>query len=118
MQAIITRYLGPTDHRGSRIKATAQAGSVTLEWDDRLNVEVNHDRAALALANKFGWIRDGWDLESGGLPDGSGNVYVLTRGAALASAVLTWARMPEEHGGNPYSMPMVKLAEKISPDVH
>jgi hypothetical protein len=32
-QAIVTRYLGATDYRGARVKATAYAGSVTLPWD-------------------------------------------------------------------------------------
>ena len=36
MQAIETRYLGPTNTRGSRIKATAAAGSITIHYDDAL----------------------------------------------------------------------------------
>jgi hypothetical protein len=53
MQAIQTRYL--TNVRGSRVKAFAEAGSVTLSWDHRLNPEGNHQAAAEALANKLGW---------------------------------------------------------------
>ena len=30
MQAIEMQYLGPTNFRGARIKATAQAGSITI----------------------------------------------------------------------------------------
>ena len=33
-QAIVTKYLGPTKSRGSRVKATASAGSITLAWND------------------------------------------------------------------------------------
>lgn len=29
-QAIVTKFLGPTNYRGSRVKATCQAGSVTI----------------------------------------------------------------------------------------
>lgn len=55
MQAITTRYIGARNVRGSRVKATASAGSVTLTWDDSLNSEQNHLAAAQALANKFNW---------------------------------------------------------------
>ncbi len=54
-QAITTKYIGPTNYRGSRVKATASAGSVTLEWDDELNTSANHASVAQALCNKFGW---------------------------------------------------------------
>jgi len=56
MQAITTKYLGPTDHRGSRIKATTEAGSKTYDWDAELGVEDNHRKAALRLALHLGWI--------------------------------------------------------------
>lgn len=74
MQAIITKYIGPTNVRGSRVKATAQAGSVTLEWDDALNRDDNHMAAAKALATKLGW--DYGEFIAGTLPDGC-DVWVL-----------------------------------------
>ena len=55
MQAIKTKYLGPTDHRGSRLKATASGGSVTIPWDYELDTEGNHRYAALALCDKLQW---------------------------------------------------------------
>lgn len=76
-QAIVTRYLGPTDHRGARVKASAQAGSVTVSWDDALDTDQNHERAAMALAKRYGWGEAWWI--PGGMPDGSGNVYVCAR---------------------------------------
>jgi hypothetical protein len=54
-QAITTKYLGPTNVRGSRVKASAAAGSITLHWDDSKNSDGNHIAAAEALAIKFGW---------------------------------------------------------------
>jgi hypothetical protein len=72
-QAIVTHYIGPTNYRGSRVKATCAAGSITLGWDHSLNSEQNHDAAAKALANKFDWVGE-W--HSGGLPDNRGNCYV------------------------------------------
>ncbi len=76
-QAIVTKYLGPTNFRGSRVKASAQAGSVTVSWDDALDSDANHTRAAEALANKFGWPGA---FCAGGSPDGKGNVYVICEG--------------------------------------
>lgn len=73
MQAITTKYLGPTNRRGSRIKATCQARSITVPCDDRLNSELNHRQAARALADKLGWSGR-WI--GGGLPNG-GYVYLL-----------------------------------------
>jgi hypothetical protein len=73
MQAITTKYIGPTNFRGSRVKATCQARSVTIDWDDGLNSDDNHDAAAQALAHKLDW-NGKWF--GGGLPGGKGNCYV------------------------------------------
>jgi hypothetical protein len=72
-QAITTRYIGPTNHRGSRVKATAAAGSIIMGWDSSLGSDENHAKAAEALANKFKW-RGAWF--GGGMPNGRGNVFV------------------------------------------
>ena len=77
MQAIVVKYLGPTKKHGSRYKATAQAGSVILEADDRLNEEENARAACDALLHKLEWHKDNgirgfrttW--VSGLLPNGS-----------------------------------------------
>jgi hypothetical protein len=67
MQAIITKFFGPTNVRDSRVKATAAAGSVILDWDHALNPEQNHCAAAKALAAKFNWTGD---YHGGGLHSG------------------------------------------------
>jgi hypothetical protein len=54
-QAIRTRYHGPSDVRGSRIVARAEAGSVTVGYDHSLNLSENHAAAARVLIAKFGW---------------------------------------------------------------
>jgi hypothetical protein len=61
MQAILTKFLSPNDRHGPRIRAFADAGSVTVIWDDELDVYENHERAAGTLAQKLGWVawRDG-----------------------------------------------------------
>jgi hypothetical protein len=73
-QAIVTKYFGPTNHRGSRVRATAHSGSLMMIWDDSLSSDANHDRAARQLADKFNWRGD---LIAGGLPGGDANVYVF-----------------------------------------
>lgn len=77
LQAIVTKYLGPTNSRGSRIKATAAAGSVTIGYRHSLNSDANHLEAAAALARKYGWTGR---YVGGGVPDGSGCVFVADTG--------------------------------------
>jgi len=72
MQAIVTKYLGPTNRRGPRVKATAQAGSLTFDRYRVKNRDANRDAAASTLCVKLGWF-GGW--YRGQLPDGN-NVYV------------------------------------------
>ena len=54
-QAVETKFLGPTNRAGSRIKAIAEAGSITLDWDYELNPAENHIKAAELLCAKFNW---------------------------------------------------------------
>lgn len=55
MQAIQTKYLGPSNSHGSRIKATCQAKSITRARDYHLNGEDDHRRVARELAQEMGW---------------------------------------------------------------
>ncbi len=72
-QAIVTKYIGPSNTKGSRIKARAAAGSLTVHLDSALNIENNHAKAAEALANKYKW-RGNWFM--GGMPDDTGYCFV------------------------------------------
>jgi hypothetical protein len=47
-QAITTKYLGPTNARGSRIQVSAAAGRMYVGYDHSLNSDENHRAAALA----------------------------------------------------------------------
>lgn len=78
MKAILARYLGPTDTRGSRIVATAEGGHrLTIGIDNRYDVDKNADQAAEKLARDAGWLDGGaYRLVGGGLPDGD-RCYVL-----------------------------------------
>jgi hypothetical protein len=78
MQAITTKFHGPTDSRGSRVTARCQARRMTVGWDHALDSEANHARAAEQLARKLGWSGR-WI--GGALPDGTGNVFVCVERA-------------------------------------
>ena len=54
-QTITTKFLPPTNYRNSRVKATAQAGSVTIDFDHALSIRGAHDKAAAALMAKLEW---------------------------------------------------------------
>ena len=80
MQAIVTKYLGPTNVRGSRIKAWCERGSITVSYDD--SVSDAHEVAVRALVAKFvkedekgyGTTKNPWarPMIQGGLPKGCG----------------------------------------------
>lgn len=72
-QSIHTYYLPATNVKGSRVKASAEAGSVTLSWDDSLNTDENHMRAARTLADKYEW---GGNWVGGCMPDNKGYVWI------------------------------------------
>lgn len=64
MIAILTKFHGPTNYRGSRVTAKTTAGHrVTLSWDHALDVADNHRAAAVALCTKMNW--DGTLVEGG-----------------------------------------------------
>lgn len=64
MTAIETKFIGPTNYRGSRYKATAIGAhmsgekpfSITIGVDDALNHSGNHRATARALIVKMGWF--------------------------------------------------------------
>ena len=72
-QAIVVRYSGQTNSRGSRYIATAWAGRVSRACDNAVSAEANAALAARKLAEKYGWTGL---LIMGGMPDGQARVYV------------------------------------------
>jgi hypothetical protein len=79
MQAIVTKRLGPTNTKGSRIKAKCQAGSMIVPWDHALDVEANHKAAAASLIAKLGWDVDPYPhWYAGALPDDTGYAIVFS----------------------------------------
>jgi hypothetical protein len=73
-QAIETRYLGPTDTKGGRIKASAWGGSVTVGYDHALDAQGAHRAAADALIAKMGWTGT---YAQGGNAKGDGGYYFV-----------------------------------------
>lgn len=77
-QYIVTKYLGPTNTRGSRVKAVASGSApdhkmeITVGWNHRHGCDENHRLAAMALAKKLGWA--GRWIAGGG---NAGNIYVV-----------------------------------------
>ena len=58
MVAIVTRYHGPTNTKGTRYSASAQGYKVYVAIDHALDEEENHRQAAVKLCKKIGWDAD------------------------------------------------------------
>jgi hypothetical protein len=126
-QSISTKYLGATNHRGSRVKARSSSGlSLSMSWNDALGTDDNHRAAAEALARKLNWSGR-WI--AGGAADGRGNVYVWDDGeddgftvgqpralyhvaVEACEAAIAWSEKAQDHGGNPECKDFVRLARK------
>jgi len=58
-QAIFTKYLGPTNTKGARVKAVSASGvSETLDWNHSIDPFDNHQAAVDKLRNTLGWDKD------------------------------------------------------------
>ena len=73
LQAITTKYLGPTNTKGARVKASYPYESLTVPWDYALSTFENHANAAKSLAVTLGWVSDSERYVIGATKDG----YVL-----------------------------------------
>lgn len=58
MQAILTKYLGPTNTRGSRVIAYCDGGRISVAYQYNMSPEGNHRYAILKLGIKLGWIQE------------------------------------------------------------
>lgn len=74
MQAIITRYHGPTDRKPSRIGAHCNGGRLHVPYDHALTPEGNHLLAAKTLCRSLNW---GGELIGGATPAGDGYAFVF-----------------------------------------
>lgn len=72
-QTIQTKYVGPTNFRGSRIKArTASSISIMRSYDSALDSAANHAVVADELQTKMKWQGEYWgEIIGGQNADGS-----------------------------------------------
>jgi len=76
-KAIRTRYLGPTNFKGSRVAVDDGDGNRAFySWQPELNSEDNHKRAAEIFADKMRWLDDKRKLVGGW--HGNSGVFVFT----------------------------------------
>jgi len=78
MQAIRTKYIPATESKGSRIKASAYAGSLYIPYPHELSGQAVYRAAAEALAAKMGWSGE---LLGGALDTGE-TVFVFNNSEA------------------------------------
>lgn len=76
MKAITTKYVGPTNTRGSRVVASDSDGNrASVPYDSSGGREDSYHQAAKALCNKMGW--SGCDrMVSGGTKEGRVFVFL------------------------------------------
>lgn len=75
--AIFTKYLGPSNCKGSRIVATHGSARCEVGYQDALTSEENHRKAMEKLCKKAEIPTTGW--VAGGHPSGDGYVFVLVK---------------------------------------
>lgn len=72
-QAIVTKYVGPTNDKGSHIRLRSGGGlGMSVPWNYDLDVEGNHQAAVNIFADKYNWRNPGdgkrYEYEGGGIP--------------------------------------------------
>lgn len=92
MQAILTKFIGASQTRGARIKATADRGAIVIAYNYGADEQEAHIAAAAALVAKFvkedkarfpKMDKNPWNGKRavGGLPNNAGYAHVFIGGA-------------------------------------
>lgn len=83
-QVITTKFVGPTNTKGSRVSVKSWVKNKVVAWDHALNSEENHSFAVAKLLQELNKQRKedgctlGWKIIGGGnMPDGSGYGFVV-----------------------------------------
>jgi len=82
-QGITTKYLGPTEHKPSRVSAKSRFHHIIISWDDALDPYENHLAAAKALSYKMAVGRPAvvggpeWEFVGAESPEGSGYIFIM-----------------------------------------
>lgn len=119
MQAILTRVIPATNTRGTRIKASCAAGSLTLDYhaydgpDGGLgDLERRHAWVAGKLVEKLGWTGDRYgELVTGCLPSGD-FCHVLTDAVTIVRGFREMIR-EGRNNGNPWRNPEVQAMARF-----
>lgn len=81
MFCITTKYLGPTNTKGSRIVAYSSHGKRLVPYDPALSPRMNHHAAAVELACMNGWVSydaaPTTELDHGALPEDHGYAFLV-----------------------------------------
>lgn len=84
-RVITTRYIGPTNYRPGRIRATSTNGEkITVSWNHDIGMDENHTAAAVELSKRldaqYGETRSVSRIIRGNLPSkNAGFVFMFTR---------------------------------------
>jgi len=82
MKAIQTKYLGPTTHKGSRVKAYDLDGnSFTIPWDYGKKDSDIHLGAVMGFCEKYDWPPYQWHFGS----TKDGYTWIACQGSSLHS---------------------------------
>lgn len=76
MQAITTKFIGPTNHRGSRIRAKCAAKTIYVPYEHALSEDMNHSSAAECLVEAMEWQTWFGKMIGGSLPNSEGYCFV------------------------------------------
>jgi hypothetical protein len=114
-QAIVTKYHGPTNSRGSKVSATSQAGRVYFTYDHALTTDENHHAACRKLASAMGW---GDEWIPGWTPAGDCGVWVQVprayQRAVVAVVATRLAMQMGDNNGNPWCKPYGRLVDALT----
>ena len=85
MQTITTKFIGPTNTKGSRIMVKSWLKNKSFGWDHALNSEANHKAAAQQLVDVLnadrvskGYGDFQWTIiAAGSMPDGKGYACII-----------------------------------------
>lgn len=104
MQAIRTRYHGPSNSRGSRISAKCEAKTIYVSYDHALSIDGNHKAACAALIAKMQWDTDHYaDVVCGVFDNDHYWVFDDKRLKALKAFVNSYRQCT--WSGNPWAKP-------------
>lgn len=92
MQAITTKFVAPTNTKGSRVQVKSWLGTTYFGWDHALDGKENHIAAVREhLDKKASETAPLFPAAAGVLPDGAGYCVVVQHGAVADDAV--WAAL-------------------------